>query len=355
MSEIANEVIADSDKRKKKKDLGIFYTPVEVVDFIFSLLKIHKERQKERWEHNGKHKFPSVIDPAAGEGIFLKRAVQSGFTNATHIFGLDIDKEAVEKWKTIHLLTEVFNGDEAALKRHFFHQNGLVPVQWEQHKEFYKGLKKSDIENERFDAVVGNPPYGGIGVDFTDSKTSPEEMELLDSLQSFELLRYKKFGAPPERNKPGAQGSLFGEPKAEYNARLPLTEIARIAQSIPVESLFIERFIQLAKPGGWVAMIIPDGILSNGSFHFLRQFVADKCCVRAIVSLPRETFKHVKTNAKTSVLLLEKGKEDSNMDYRVFLADIAKFNIQAFDLVIKQYHSFMQTGKLCDIKSAKKK
>jgi len=354
MSGITTEVIADSDKRKKKKDLGIFYTPVEVVDFIFSLLKIHKEKQNERWKSNGRQRFPSVIDPAAGEGIFLKRAVQSGFTNGTHIFGLDIDKEAVEKWKTIHLLTEVFNGDEAALKRHFFHQNGLVPVKWEQHKEFYKGLKKADIENEQFDAVVGNPPYGGIGVDFTGSKMSPEEMELLDSLQNFELLRYKKY-PPSERNKPGVQGSLFGEPKAEYNARLPLTEVARIAQSIPIEALFTERFIQLAKPGGWVAMIIPDGILSNSNQHYLRQFIADKCYVRAIVSLPRETFKHVKTNAKTSVLVLEKKvKEDDNLNYRVFLSAVAKFGITAFDIGIKQYQSFIQTGELCSIKSAKK-
>ncbi len=334
--------------KKKKKDLGIFYTPEVVIDFIFRVLNANKAQQNGRWHHREKLKFPSVIDPAAGEGIFLKKAVQSGFTNADHIFGLDIDPTAVERWKTIHLLEDVFEGDETKLERHFFHQNGLVPVKWEQHKDLYKGLKKVDIENEQFDTVVGNPPYGGIGVNFLDSKTSPDEDELLHALKNFELLIYRKHGAPAQRQKETAQGTLFSEPQSEYKVQLPPVEVARLAQSTPIEALFIERFIQLAKPGGWIAVIIPDGILSNSNLNYVREFIAAKCYVRAIVSLPRETFKLADTNAKTSILFLEKKKEaDDNKNYPVFLSSISMFIEKAFNVAVKQYSSFIQTGHLC--------
>jgi type I restriction-modification system DNA methylase subunit len=57
--------------KKRIKDLGIFYTPQEVVDFIFEILNIWKENQTNRWiTKELKHKYPSVIDPSAGEGIF---------------------------------------------------------------------------------------------------------------------------------------------------------------------------------------------------------------------------------------------------------------------------------------------
>ena len=63
-------------EKKRKQDLGIFYTRPEIVDFIYDILLVWKEKEdkeKKRWEsHKPKH-YPSVIDPACGEGIFVKR------------------------------------------------------------------------------------------------------------------------------------------------------------------------------------------------------------------------------------------------------------------------------------------
>ena len=57
--------------KQKKQDLGIFYTNSGIVNFIYDILKIWKEKEEKesgRWE--SKKHFPSVIDPAVGEGYF---------------------------------------------------------------------------------------------------------------------------------------------------------------------------------------------------------------------------------------------------------------------------------------------
>ena len=131
--------------KQKKQDLGIFYTDQRIAHFIFGILKIWKDKEEQasgRWESR-KH-FPSVVDPAVGEGVFLKTAVESEFTKTDWIFGLDIDGDVVKKWKDINLLKE-FGGKEEDLEAHFFHQNGLDRIHWEQHaKKYERKLKQKD-------------------------------------------------------------------------------------------------------------------------------------------------------------------------------------------------------------------
>ena len=160
--------MAKHDEKQKKQDLGIFYTPPEVVGFVFDILNIWKEkedREKKRWQsRQPKAHYPSVIDPAVGEGVFLKGALESGFTKPNYVFGIDIDETVTKRWEEINLLTSF--GSRADLENHFFHQNGLLSLD-ENKKLSYKtgGLKE-------FDVAVGNPPYGGIGIDFESKKKS---------------------------------------------------------------------------------------------------------------------------------------------------------------------------------------
>ena len=62
--------------------MGIFYTRPEIVDFMYDILLIWKEKEDKetnRWDlHKPKH-YPSVIDPACGEGIFLKEGNRERF------------------------------------------------------------------------------------------------------------------------------------------------------------------------------------------------------------------------------------------------------------------------------------
>src|SRR5205814_10414733 len=82
--------------------------------------------------------------------------------------------------------------------------------------------------------------------------------------------------------------------------------------------LFIDRCLQLLKPGGRLFIILPDGILCNSGDRYVReyimgkkdeqtgQFLGGKAIVKAVISLPSDTFKLSGTGAKTSVLYLQK-------------------------------------------------
>lgn len=324
------EILITTYSEEERKAKGIFYTPVNVVEFIYDILRIWKSKQKARWQ--GKN--PSVIDPAAGEGGFLKIAIDKGFTKPDWVFGIDIDVNAVKKWKEVNLLKE-FGGSEDDLEAHFFHQNGLEKVKWDQHKSKYYGrLKKVDIKNEQFDCVVGNPPYGGVGLGETELTD-----DLIAKLAQYEIL--------PKQVKlnlgiANSQTDLFGSAKS-FSLK---PEAKQKIKSFPIEILFLDRFIQLTKPGGWIAIIIPDGILTNSNSHYVREFISNRTKVEAIVSLPRETFKNVGTSAKTSILFLRKLKEKETPEnsYPVFLASAEKTEKGIFEKIVNSYEKHYNLG-----------
>lgn len=338
--------MAKDVNKKRKQDLGIFYTPQEVVDFIFDILNIWKNREDKethRWQtRKPRAHYPSVIDPACGEGVFLKAAVTSGFTGyhptekTPYVFGVDMDGDVVKRWEEISILNDLFKGSKKKMLDHFHQQDGLLELP---NKVFnYKtgGLKE-------FDAVVGNPPYGGMGFSSLKDKTTMESLNILEQLKKYEVLIYKKKKNPDE-NQTGLFGSfMFGTTLLGGGASLPpIKEI----ESLPIEILFIDRFIQLAKPGGWIAIIIPDGILANSNSHYVRQFVTDRAKVEVIVSLPRETFKNVGTNAKTSILFLRKYESgEKKVDtYPVFLASVEKIGKEQFSTIVKAYEKIYNYG-----------
>ena len=305
--------------KKRKKELGIFYTDEKIVDFIYDILIFWKEKEDKetnRWHFSsGKSKYPSVIDPACGEGIFLKKAIEKSFTLPRYVFGVDIDINAKKKWEEINLLKEF--GSRAELDVHFIHQDGLLPLPDRVLRYKRGGLKE-------FDVVVGNPPYGGIGIKFSNKKLDSYTKKLLETLEKFEIFQYKL--RKEVNNKRDENLTLFEIKPQQQIAR---NKIPRLAESIPIEILFIERFIQLVKPGGYIAIILPDGIFANANLHYVREFIKDKTKVEAIISLPRSAFKNVGTSAKTSILFLRKPrdiKEIENLEYNVFLGAVEDIN-----------------------------
>lgn len=332
-----------TNNRTRQKDLGIYYTPPQVVNFIFQMLKVMKDKEdqeEKRWQSKKPiPHFPSVIDPACGEGIFLKKAIESKFTGyhptqkVPYVFGVDIDGEVVKKWEIISILSDLFKGNKSKMLNHFHEQDGLLELPKKVFPYKPGGLLQ-------FDAVVGNPPYGGIGFSSLKNKNTKETIDILEHLRKFEVLRFRKSA---NGKKSLSQESLWGG--AQWgtvpwggSGRLP---DPKEVESIPIEILFVDRFIQLAKPGGFIAIIIPDGILANSTFHYVREFIADRTKVVAIVSLPRGTFKHVGTNAKTSILILEKRQEaNNNTDYSVFLANTENLSDGNFAKIAESFKAF---------------
>lgn len=75
---------------------------------------------------------------------------------------------------------------------------------------------------------------------------------------------------------------------------------------IKTEILFIERCLDLLKPGGRMGIVLPEGIYNNPSLLRVRQFVEDRAFIKAVVSLPQETFISSGASVKASLLFLQK-------------------------------------------------
>ncbi|MCX2683156.1 N-6 DNA methylase [Campylobacter sp. MIT 21-1685] len=92
--------------------------------------------------------------------------------------------------------------------------------------------------------------------------------------------------------------------------------------------LFIERNLDMLRPGGRMAIVLPQGRFNNSSDKYIREFIADKARILAVVGLHQNVFKP-HTGTKTSVLFLQKwggidesGKElcPKYEDYNIFFA-----------------------------------
>ena len=75
------------------------------------------------------------------------------------------------------------------------------------------------------------------------------------------------------------------------------------------DMLFIEKCIRLVKPGGRIAIVLPQGNLNNPTSEFLRNFIFENCRLLACVGLKENTFRPF-TPTKTSVVLLQKWKSN---------------------------------------------
>lgn len=82
--------------------------------------------------------------------------------------------------------------------------------------------------------------------------------------------------------------------------------------------LFIERNLQLLKPNGLLFIVLPDGILEP-AYAYAHEYILKKAVLRAVVSLPRDTFAIAGTTARTSFLCLQKRNNNDSVPNRVFM------------------------------------
>jgi len=266
---------------------GQYFTPRHVIDVAVKMLNPHKDEY--------------IIDPAAGSGGFLVHAMQwvwaHDLKNAPHdkqieyaqryLYGIDFDDKPVKISRALMLIA----GDG---RSHIFKLNSLNPKEWQgadSEKEkaraelrgrLYKtGDYAKDRENEEnfkqfaFDILMTNPPFAG---------KIREQM----LLRKYELVKSKK---------------------------------GKIPKQVGRDLLFIERALQFIKPGGRIAIVLPQGKLNNTNTEYVREWIIDKARILAVVGLHINTFKP-HTGTKTSVLFLRKWAEDEKplKDYPIFMA-----------------------------------
>lgn len=78
--------------------------------------------------------------------------------------------------------------------------------------------------------------------------------------------------------------------------------------------LFIERNLDFLKPGGRMAVVLPQGRFNNSSDKRLREYIAERCRILGVVGIESNTFKP-HTGTKTSVLLVQKWNDDPATDH----------------------------------------
>ena len=80
----------------------------------------------------------------------------------------------------------------------------------------------------------------------------------------------------------------------------------KVSKTLPQEIAFLNRCLEYLAPGGRMGIVLPDGVLANSSMQYIRDWVLRWARLKAVVSLPQETFAPYGAGVKTSVLFLEK-------------------------------------------------
>jgi len=96
----------------------------------------------------------------------------------------------------------------------------------------------------------------------------------------------------------------------------------KLRNNVERHILFIERSLDVLRPGGRMAIVLPQGVLNNTNMQYVREFLFDKARILAVVGLHGNTFKP-HTGTKTSVLFLQKwgGEAGKSLnDYPIFMA-----------------------------------
>jgi len=119
------------------------------------------------------------------------------------------------------------------------------------------------------------------------------------------------------------------------------------------EILFIDRCRDFLKPEtGKMAIVLPDGILTNSSLQYVRDFLMQRYQILAVVSLPGFAFAHFGAGVKSSLVFVRrKGGEEKIGRYKIFMAIAEHIGYDAtgrkdvrndLDKIVSAYHRFIE-------------
>jgi len=292
------------------QDVKLFNSNLQVIDEAFEYL-VNKSSKGEKGQYfTPRHVIDmcvKMLNPKKGEYMIDTASGSCGFTVHTifwltghlfenkeispeekedvlKVFGIDFDEKVVRVARTLNLIA----GDG---ETNVLHLNTLDYERWDetlQNRSWYstygrgyerfESLKKNGNQNKefQFNILMANPPFAG---DIKESRI----------IHKYELGYNKK-------NK-------------------PKTKVGR-------DILYIERNLDFIKPGGRMAIVLPQGRFNNTSDKDIRYFIAEKCRILAVVGLHGNTFKP-HTGTKTSILFVQKWDDKlcpKKDDYPIFFA-----------------------------------
>lgn len=165
---------------------------------------------------------------------------------------------------------------------------------------------------------------GSANIFPADSVLSPSEWDDEDATKS---VGYGKFDVVIT-NPPFGGRATIDDPHILSRYELSTYDSQNPRSMLPAEQLFVEAAMKFLKPGGILAIVLPDSILNNPGLAFIREWLFRRARVVASVDLPKETFAASGGVPNPSVLFLQRlSKEEiklaeSNVldDYEVFMS-----------------------------------
>lgn len=294
--DVVDEAFEYLINKSSKGEKGQYFTPRYVIDMCVKMLDPKADE--------------TVIDTAAGScgfpvhaifHVWEKQLKEKGLERShlftaeqklseqldyvqDNVFAIDFDEKAVRVARTLNLIA----GDG---QTNVLHLNTLDYERWEDFtkeeswQDVYgngwkklRKLRKTKEQNRDFgfDVLMANPPFAG------------------DIKETRILARYEL-----GKNSKGKPQSKVGR-----------------------DVLFIERNLDFLKDGGRMAVVLPQGRFNNSSDKYIRDFIAERCRILAVVGLHGNVFKP-HTGTKTSVLFVQKWHPDRCPkvdDYPIFFA-----------------------------------
>lgn len=297
---VAYEEIVGSNLRG---DRGEFFTPRNACRMAVNMLD---PRPEER-----------ILDPSCGTGGFLitgmnhaleyvekaQRGQWSDPTQGTEyeqaelyrardeyfrqcVFGIDLNPALVRAAK----MNMVMNNDGSG---------GLYQANTLENPHRWSSKLREAVPLGSIDVIVSNPPFGArIPID------------------DEQILSQYDLAAVWDQDDEGS-----------WSIRVDKHGNRVLQKSRPPEILFIERALQLLKPGtGRMAMVIPNGILNNPGNAYIRDWLLKRAQILAVVDMQRDLFQPG-NDTQTSMVLMRRlsseevaEAEDKGLDYPVFMA-----------------------------------
>ncbi|TFW33657.1 restriction endonuclease subunit M [Massilia horti] len=307
-------------------ELGQYFTPRPVVEFMVDLLNPVEGEL--------------VCDPASGSGGFLIRAFEhvralimqdvqaKKDAERDRIEGLDLPEEEkelqIEKafaklnvellpsgpdnkpidtrvgrlaWKCIYGTDAEPRAARTAKMNMVMHGDGHGGI------HYHDGLVDiNGIFDGRFDVVLTNPPFGSnVG---KDQKLGGSEETRIPTDPVYIAACKERYGEAWEKNH-----NRLLQLEIEDTPILDLFDIGFGKANRPTELIFVERCLNLLRPGGRMGIVLPDGNLNNPSLAWLRRYAEGRAKLLAVVSLPEEAFRSSDATVKTSLVFMTKFTE----------------------------------------------
>lgn len=251
-------------------DFGQFFTPRPIVKFIVDSLPItHKSR---------------VLDTSCGSGGFLLFALDKIREKAGEFYHpVKEEKDHYKYW-------------------HDFAEKNLFGIE----------INEQIARTAKMNMIIHDD--GHTNVISTDGLFSDVEMQLKSGNKEFKynsfdfIITNPPFGSSIKQTEKAYmhQYNLASKEVDWLSTTTNNKAVVRDSQS--TEVLFIEQCHKFLVEDGYLAVVIPDGILTNSSLQYVRDNIEENYRIVAVVSMPQTAFAATGAGVKSSVLFLRKHK-----------------------------------------------